>query len=74
MTSLRPRDIRAITFCAVTIFAVFLVTAMLLPSLLGALAITIAYALFILTRPRMIRVMRRIRGVDEGNWSGYYRN
>ena len=74
MTSLRPRDIRAIIFCAVTIFIIFVGGAILLPNLLAALAITVAYALFILTRPRMIRVMRRIRGLDEGNWSGYYRN
>lgn len=69
---MRPRDARAIAFCATTTLLLLLGSALLLHSLLISLALTGAWAALVLTRPRMIRVMRRLRG--EPDWSGYFKN
>ena len=69
---MRARDIRAITFCVVTTLAVFAVVLVLSRNYFAALAATAAWAVFVLTRPRMQRVIRRLRG--ETDWSGYFRN
>jgi hypothetical protein len=69
---MRARDVRAIAFCGVTTL-VLLVGAMLAThSLLVSLALTAAYAAWLLSRPRMIRVYRRLRG--DVDWSGYFDN
>jgi hypothetical protein len=67
---MRPRDVRAITFCSVSIVLLFIVAFAASLNFLLALAATLAYAAFILTRPRMLRVYRRMRG--EPDWSGYF--
>jgi hypothetical protein len=69
---MRPRDARAIGFCAVTIIGLATLSFALSQSYLVALGLTSAYAAFILTRPRMLRVYRRLRG--EPDWGGYFRD
>ena len=69
---MRPRDVRALAFCAVTILALAAVSFALTQSYLVALGLTGAYAAFVLTRPRMQRVFRRLRG--EPDWGGYFRD
>lgn len=70
---MRERDLQAIVFCAAS-------TALLLAGLLFvsrnvivAVALTAAYDAWLLTRPRMLRVIRRLRGekLERGN---YYKN
>jgi hypothetical protein len=69
---MRARDIRAIAFCAITIVIVAAGTMILLHSYLVSLALAAACAAWLLTRSRMGRVFRRLRG--EPDWSGYYDN
>jgi hypothetical protein len=69
---MRPRDVRAIAFCAATILALAALSFALSQNYLLALGVTGAYAAFVLTRPRMLRVYRRLRGVPD--WGGYFKN
>jgi hypothetical protein len=69
---MRARDIRAIGFCVITTTALFAVSLLLLHSYLAALGLTAAYAAWILTRPRMTRLLHRLRG--DPDWSGYFDN
>ena len=69
---MRPRDARALTFCAVTILALAALSFALSQSYAVAAGLTGAYAVFILTRPRMLRVWRRLRG--EPDWGGYFKD
>jgi len=69
---MRARDARAITFCTVSTLALLGAALLLTRSLVVALALTAAYAALALTRPRMIRVFRRLRG--DPDWSGYFDN
>jgi hypothetical protein len=69
---MRPRDVRAISFCAVTIAGLFALLLAGTHNYLVALGASVAYAALVLTRPRMIRVFRRLRG--EPDWSGYFDN
>jgi len=71
-TRMRPRDLRAIVFCVVTTLALLTVAYLLSRNYLLSLGLTAAYDAFILTRPRMQRVFRRLRG--DPDWSGYYKN
>jgi hypothetical protein len=67
---MRARDVRAIAFCVVTTAAVLIGSAATLHNYPACLGLTVAWAAFVLTRPRMIRVFRRLRG--EPDWSGYF--
>jgi fatty acid desaturase len=69
---MRPRDARAIVFCTVTIVGLAALSFALSQSYVVALGLTVAYAAFILTRPRMLRVYRRLRG--EPDWGGYFKD
>lgn len=69
---MRARDVRAIAFCAVSAFGLFVAAFLILDSYLVALALTGAWLTFVLTRPRMQRVIRRMRG--EPDWGGYFRD
>jgi hypothetical protein len=69
---MRPRDARAILFCVVTILSLAALSLALSQSYLVAFGLTAAYAIFILTRPRMLRVYRRLRG--EPDWGGYFKD
>lgn len=69
---MRARDARALTFCGASMLVLLVGSLVLTGNLLVSLALTAAYGAFILTRPRMIRVWRRLRG--EPDWSGYFDN
>jgi len=69
---MRARDVRAITFCIATTLVLMLGAMFVSRSLLVSLALTAAYDAWLLSRPRMIRVFRRLRG--EPDWSGYFDN
>lgn len=69
---MRARDVRAITFCAVSMLVLLIGALTLTRSLVVSLALTAAYGALVLTRPRMIRVWRRLRG--QPDWSGYFDN
>jgi hypothetical protein len=69
---MRARDVRAITFCATTILIVPVATQLLVDDILATAALTLAYSALVLTRPRMLRVYRRLRGAPD--WSAYFDN
>jgi len=69
---MRARDLRAIVFCVATIAAVAAVSYLAMRNYLVTLALTGAWAAIVLSRPRMLRVFRRMRG--EPDWSGYFKN
>ena len=73
MSAVRARDLRAIGFCLITIPMVFVVVDAVLGRLLVSVAVAAAYACFILTRPRMIRVFRRLSG-ERVERISYYSN
>jgi hypothetical protein len=69
---MRARDVRAIAFCAATTILVLAVSAVLIRNYIASVGLAAAYAAIALTRPRMLRVFRRLRGASD--WSGYYKN
>ena len=69
---MRARDVRAIAFCFVSMAALLVGALAFTHSLMISLALTAAYGALVLTRPRMLRVYRRLRG--EPDWSGYFDN
>ena len=69
---MRARDVRAIAFCAVSAFGLFVAAFLILDSSLVAVALTGAWLALVLTRPRMQRVLRRMRG--EPDWGGYFKD
>ncbi|WP_041373657.1 hypothetical protein [Phenylobacterium zucineum] len=69
---MRARDVRAILFLAATTFLLLAGSYVLLQSVLVSLALAGAWLAFLLTRPRMQRVIRRLRG--EPDWNGYFKN
>ena len=71
-SGMRPRDLRAIAFCTVTIAGLGALSLLVSQSYLVAAGLTAAYAAFVLTRPRMLRVYRRLRG--EPDWGGYFKD
>lgn len=68
---MRARDVRAITFwltsSLVLLFAVYAATR----SVIAAAALLAAYNAWLLTRARMRRVFRRLRG-ENMDFTGYY--
>jgi hypothetical protein len=69
---MRARDVRAIAFCATTPLIVAGAAQFLTHDILATAALTVAYAVFVLTRARMIRVYRRLSGAPD--WSAYFDN
>jgi hypothetical protein len=69
---MRARDVRAIAFCVVTTTLLALVVYLFSGDLFVTAAATGAYLLWILTRPRMIRVIQRARGAPD--WSNYFKD
>jgi hypothetical protein len=67
---LRRRDVRAIAFCAVTTCLVAVVMFLLTHNSWASLALTGAYALFLLSRPRVRRVVGRLQ--ERPTWDGYH--
>ena len=70
---MRERDVQALAFCALTTLVLLAILLAVSRNLLVACALTAAYDAWLLTRPRMIRVFRRLRGekLERGN---YYKN
>jgi hypothetical protein len=62
--------VRAIAFCAVSTLLLALALAGVTRNALVSLGVTAAYAIFLITRPRMQRVIGRLS--DKPNWDGYY--
>lgn len=69
---MRARDARAILFCVVSTLALMALSFALLRNYLATLALAGAYLAWLLTRPRMQRVIRRLQGAPD--WSGYYQD
>jgi len=71
MTRIRPRDARAILFCITTTLVLLAASYLALRSVIISAALTAAWLAWVLTRPRMRRVARRLRG-ETDDWTGYY--
>ena len=67
---MRARDVRAIAFCSVTTVVLLAGAFLASGSYVVSLALAAAYAAWLLTRPRMQRVISRLRG--DPDWSGYF--
>jgi hypothetical protein len=70
MPRMRARDVRAIAFWIGTSLVLLAGVFVLSRSVLAAVALTGAWNLWLLTRPRMRRVLRRLRG--DPDYSGYF--
>jgi hypothetical protein len=70
---MRARDKRAIAFCVTSTIVLLAMTQAAFDNWIAATALAGAYAIWLLTRPRMIRVMRRMRG-ETVEKSSYYEN
>jgi hypothetical protein len=68
----RPRDVRAIVFCGASTLTLLVGSQLLTRNILFSLALAAAYAAWVLTRPRMLRIFHRLRG--DPDWSGYFDN
>ena len=68
---MRPRDVRAIAFWLTSSLVILLLVYFGAHSVIAAVALTAAYNAWLLTRPRMRRVLRRMRG-ETVDFSGYY--
>lgn len=69
---MRARDIQALVFAGVSTCVVMVLSYAMLQAFLVTVALTGSYLVWLLTRPRMMRLLRRARG--EPDWSGYFRN
>ena len=67
---MRARDVRAIAFCSISSLVLLVGTLLIVNSYVVSLALTAAYVAWLLTRPRMQRVIGRLRG--DPDWSGYF--
>jgi hypothetical protein len=70
MARMRPRDVRAIAFWIGTSAVLLVGVFALSRSVIAAVALAGAWNLWLLTRPRMRRVLRRLRG--DPDYSGYF--
>ena len=69
---MRLRDARAILFWIATSIALFLVMEAAFHRWVLALLATAAYNAWLLSRPRMVRVFRRLRGERLERSGGYF--
>lgn len=67
---MRARDVRAIAFCVVSTLVLAVVAHAALGNDIATLALVAAYTVWLLTRPRIQRIFRRLRG--DPDWSGYF--
>lgn len=75
MRAIRARDFRAILFCVVTSLLIAAGVFLVAHSVIVAAALTGAWLAWLLSRRRMRRVIRRLRGEPEDDgWGGYFRN
>jgi hypothetical protein len=70
--AMRPRDARAILFWIATSIGLFLALEATFQRWVLALLATAAYNAWLLSRPRMVRVFRRIRGERLERSGGYF--
>jgi len=70
---MRLRDVRAIMFCVATTAAIAAATIVLLRDWTLVALLTAAWLALILTRPRMVRVLRRLGG-QTVEVDSYYRD
>jgi len=68
---MRPRDVRAIAFWLATSLFLLVGVYLALRSVIAAAALTGAWNAWLLTRARMRRVFRRLRG-ETTDFTGYY--
>lgn len=68
---MRARDARAIAFWTISSLALLLGVYGATRSVIAAAALTAAWNAWLLTRPRMRRVFRRLRG-ETVDFSGYF--
>ena len=68
---MRARDVRAIGFWLASSLVLLVGVYLLSRSVIAAVALIAAYNAWLLTRPRMRRVLRRLRG-ETVDFSGYY--
>lgn len=68
---MRARDVRAIAFWLISSLVIPVGVYLAAHSVIAAAALTAAYNAWLLTRARMRRVFRRMRG-DTVDFSGYY--
>ena len=73
MPRMRSRDVRAIVFCLATSLLLFGLSYLATHRVIAASALTAAYAVWLLTRPRMRRVLRRLRG-ETVDFTSYYQD
>ena len=73
MPRMRPRDVRAILFCFAASLALFGMSYLAAHSLIVSTALTGALDAWLLTRPRMRRVLRRLRG-ETVDFTSYYQD
>ena len=71
---MRLKDLGAIIFCVIVISGVFLIAYWLLPQPIYTVPVTAVLALWLLTRARMIRIYRRLRGQTRSRWDNFYQN
>lgn len=69
---MRARDVQAVVFAVVSTCVIMIFSYAMLQTFLVTAAFTGSYLIWLLTRPRMMRLMRRARGAPD--WSGYFRN
>jgi hypothetical protein len=69
---MRPRDARAILFWIATSIVLFLAVEAAFHRWLLSLFAVAAYNAWLLSRPRMVRVFRRLRGERFERSDGYY--
>jgi hypothetical protein len=69
---LRLRDVRAILFCLISTTVVSVTAFLWAPNRLIGFGLVFSYLVFILTRPRVQRVIARLRDIP--SWRGYFRN
>ncbi|HEX3700166.1 MAG TPA: hypothetical protein VHV27_05770 [Phenylobacterium sp.] len=68
---MRPRDVRAIVFWLTTSLVLLVGVYLVSNSVIASVAVAGAYNCWLLTRPRMRRVFRRLRG-ETVDGSGYF--
>ena len=68
---MRARDVRAILFWITSSLVLLAMSFLATHGVIASAAVTGAYNAWLLTRPRMRRVFRRMRGETTG-FSGYY--
>lgn len=69
---MRARDVRAIAFWIMSSLVLLIGVYFATRGVIAAVAVTGAYNAWLLTRPRMRRVFRRMRGETTSGFSGYY--